>query len=63
MKQKQEIKTGDVILMVNQRGDTDCVLVLGKSEKGLKILINSKIREYKTEDYKFNNDSILSLES
>ena len=58
---KVKIKKGDVLLMRNKDATVDCVLVLEKFREGIKILINSQVRTFKTEDFFFDQDSVFSL--
>lgn len=47
--------------MRNTDATVDCVLVLDRFKEGIKILINEKVRIYKTEDFFFDQDSVFSL--
>ena len=58
---KVKIQRGDVLLMRNKDATVDCVLVLDKFNEGIKILINSQVRTYKTEDFFFDQDAVFSL--
>lgn len=58
---KINIQKGDVLLMRNTDATVDCVLVLDRFKEGIKILINEKVRIYKTEDFFFDQDSVFSL--
>jgi len=59
--EKIQIEKGDVLLLKNTDATIDCVLVLDRFEEGIKILINSNVRTYKTSDFLFHQDSIFSL--
>ena len=58
---KINIQKGDVLLMRNTDSTVDCVLVLDRFKEGIKILINEKVRIYKTEDFFFDQDAVFSL--
>ncbi len=58
---KIKIQKGDVLLMRNKDTTVDCILVLEKFNEGIKILINSQVRTYKTEDFFFDQDAVFSL--
>ena len=55
---KINIQKGDVLLMRNTDSTVDCVLVLDRFKEGIKILINEKVRIYKTEDFFFDQDAV-----
>ena len=59
---KVEIQKGDVLLIKNYRSnDVECVLVLDRIEEGIKILVNSNVRTYKTTDFFFEKEVIFQL--
>ncbi|HIL26179.1 MAG TPA: hypothetical protein EYG21_02120 [Nitrospinaceae bacterium] len=59
--EKIQIEKGDVLLLKNKDATIDCVLILDRLEEGIKILINSNVRTYKTSDFLFHQDSVFSL--
>ena len=61
--EKIKIQKGDVILMRNRDRTVECMLVLDRMREGIKVLINSSVRIYKTEDFFFDQDSVFSLKS
>ena len=54
--EKIKIQKGDVILMRNRDRTVECMLVLDRMREGIKVLINSSVRIYKTEDFFFDQD-------
>ena len=61
--EKIKIEKGDVILMRSKDKTVECMLVLDRMQEGIKVLINSNVRTYKTEDFFFDQDAVFSLKS
>ena len=61
--EKIKIEKGDVILMRSKDKTVECMLVLDRMQEGIKVLINSSVRTYKTEDFFFDQDAVFSLKS
>ena len=61
--EKIKIEKGDVILMRSRDKTVECMLVLDRMQEGIKVLINSSVRTYKTEDFFFDQDAVFSLKS
>jgi hypothetical protein len=61
--EKIKIEKGDVILMRSKDETVECMLVLDRMQEGIKVLINSSVRTYKTEDFFFDQDAVFSLRS
>ena len=58
---KIQIETGDVLLLRNKDETVTCMLVLDTHDEGIKILINSCVRMFKTSDLYFERDYVFSL--